>query len=51
MQLLLHSTEYTMESEYERILRSKDPTSELHSIKPNIDYDPSIDYKDFNIKK
>ena len=33
------------------IIKSKDPRSELHSIKTNIDYDPSIDYKDFNIKK
>ena len=33
------------------IIKSKHPRSELHSIKTNIDYDPSIDYKDFNIKK
>ncbi|MEL6945983.1 MAG: sterol desaturase family protein, partial [Bacteroidota bacterium] len=30
------------------IIRSKDPESELYSIKTNGDYDPSIDYKDFN---
>lgn len=30
------------------IIRSKDPRSELHSIKTNNDYDPSQDYKDFN---
>ena len=31
------------------IIKSKDPRSELHSIKTDMDYDPSIDYKDFNI--
>lgn len=30
------------------IIRSKDPRSELHSIKTNDGYDPSIDYKEFN---
>lgn len=30
------------------IIRSKDPRSELHSIKTNNDYDPSQDFKDFN---
>ncbi|MCF8463307.1 MAG: sterol desaturase family protein [Flavobacteriales bacterium] len=30
------------------IIRSKDPRSELHSIKTNNDYDPSVDYKEFN---
>ena len=33
------------------IIKSKNPRSELHSIKSDIDYDPSTDYKDFNIKK
>ena len=33
------------------IIKSKDPRSELYSIKSDIDYDPSTDYKDFNIKK
>ena len=31
------------------IIKSKDPRSELHSIKTDMDYYPSIDYKDFNI--
>ena len=30
------------------IIRSKDPKSELHSIVTSNDYDPSMDYKDFN---
>lgn len=30
------------------IIRSKDPNSELHSIKTNNDYDPSVDFKEFN---
>lgn len=30
------------------ILRSKDPNSELHSLITKNDYDPSIDYKEFN---
>lgn len=30
------------------IIRSKDPKSELHSIKTNNDYDPSVDFKEFN---
>lgn len=30
------------------ILRSSDPRSELHSIKTDNDYDPSIDYKSFD---
>ncbi len=30
------------------IIRSKDPRSELHSIKTNNDYDPTQDFKDFN---
>lgn len=30
------------------IIRSKDPRSELHSIKTNQDYDPSIDFKEFD---
>jgi len=30
------------------ILRSKDPRSELHSIKTNNDYDPSVDFKEFD---
>ena len=29
------------------ILRSKDPRSELHSIKTNNDYDPSVDFKEY----
>ena len=29
------------------LIKSKDPRSELHSIKTDIDYDPSKDYKDF----
>ncbi len=29
-------------------IRSKDPRSELHSIKTNNDYDPSIDFKEFD---
>lgn len=28
-------------------LRSKDPSSELHSIKTNNDYNPSVDFKEF----
>jgi len=31
------------------IIKSKDLRSELHSIKTDMDYNPSIDYKDFNI--
>ena len=31
------------------IIKSKDSKSELHSIKTDMDYDPSVDYKDFNI--
>ena len=31
------------------IIKSKDPRRELHLIKTDMDYDPSIDYKDFNI--
>ena len=31
------------------IIKSKDSRSELHSIKTDMDYDPSVDYKDFNI--
>ena len=31
------------------IIKSKDTRSELHSIKTDMDYDPSIDYKAFNI--
>ena len=31
------------------IIQSKDIRSELHSIKTEMDYNPSIDYKDFNI--
>jgi sterol desaturase/sphingolipid hydroxylase (fatty acid hydroxylase superfamily) len=30
------------------LIRSKDPKSELHSLKTNNDYDPSVDYKEFN---
>ncbi len=30
------------------VFKSKDPRSELHSIKTNNDYDPSVDYKEFN---
>ena len=30
------------------ILRSKDERSELHSLKTNQDYDPSLDYKDYD---
>jgi hypothetical protein len=30
------------------ILKSKDSRSELSSIKTNMDYDPSKDYKDFD---
>jgi hypothetical protein len=30
------------------VLRSKNPTSELSSIKTNMDYDPLKDYKDFD---
>lgn len=30
------------------IVRSKDPRSELHSLKLNNEYDPSADYKDFS---
>ncbi|MFM1876518.1 MAG: hypothetical protein RL266_2255 [Bacteroidota bacterium] len=30
------------------IIRSKDPRSELHSIKTSNDYDPSVDFKEFN---
>lgn len=30
------------------IIRSKDNRSELHSIRTNHDYDPSVDYKDFS---
>ena len=30
------------------ILKSKDSKSELSSIKTNMDYDPSKDYKDFD---
>jgi len=30
------------------IIRSKNPRSELHSIKTNDDYDPSVDYREFN---
>lgn len=30
------------------ILRSKDPRSELHSLKTDNDYDPSVDFKEFN---
>jgi len=30
------------------LMRSKDPMSELHSIKTKNDYDPSIDYQKFN---
>jgi sterol desaturase/sphingolipid hydroxylase (fatty acid hydroxylase superfamily) len=29
------------------LIRSKDPRSELHSIKTNNDYDPSVDFKEF----
>jgi sterol desaturase/sphingolipid hydroxylase (fatty acid hydroxylase superfamily) len=32
------------------IIKSKDSRSELHSIKTDMDYDPSIDYKDFLTK-
>jgi len=31
------------------LIKSKDLRSELHSIKTDMDYNPSIDYKDFNI--
>ena len=31
------------------IIKSKDSRSELHSIKTDMDYDPSVDYKDFSI--
>ena len=31
------------------LMRSKDPTSELHSIKTENDYDPSIDYEEFDV--
>ena len=31
------------------LIKSKDTRSELHSIKTDIDYDPSKDYKDFNV--
>ncbi len=30
------------------IIRSKDPRSELHSIRTNNDYDPAVDFKEFN---
>ncbi len=30
------------------ILRSKDARSELHSLRTNNDYDPSVDFKEFN---
>lgn len=30
------------------IIKSSDPNSELHSIKTSNDYDPSIDFKEFN---
>jgi sterol desaturase/sphingolipid hydroxylase (fatty acid hydroxylase superfamily) len=30
------------------IIRSNDPKSELHSVKSKNDYDPSIDFKEFN---
>ena len=30
------------------IIRSKDERSELHSIRTNNDYDPSVDFKEFN---
>lgn len=30
------------------LIRSRDPRSELHSIKTNQDYDPSVDFKEFN---
>ena len=30
------------------LMRSKDPASELHSIKTKNDYDPSVDYQEFN---
>ena len=30
------------------ILRSPDPKSELHSVRTNLDYDPSQDYKEFD---
>ena len=31
------------------LIKSKDTRSELHSIKTDTDYDPSKDYKDFNV--
>jgi sterol desaturase/sphingolipid hydroxylase (fatty acid hydroxylase superfamily) len=31
------------------LIKSKDKRSELHSIKTDIDYDPSKDYKDFSV--
>jgi sterol desaturase/sphingolipid hydroxylase (fatty acid hydroxylase superfamily) len=31
------------------IIKSKDSRSELHSIKTDVDYDPSKDYKDFRV--
>ena len=30
------------------LIKSKDPNSELHSIRTKNDYDPLIDYKEFN---
>jgi hypothetical protein len=30
-------------------MRSKDPANELHSIKTKNDYDPSIDYEEFDV--
>jgi len=34
---------------FDLLIKSKDSRSELHSIKTDVDYDPSKDYKDFRV--